>query len=103
MSSSPSRTPTNGSSKSDHQQKTKEHEGSKEGKTTILLTSLSKQLDKQNTQINKIIQILQPYSKTDKIHGKTIGTNKASTVPNNAVTKTGITSSKGDSNKNKRY
>ncbi|MBV9668519.1 MAG: hypothetical protein JO327_10365, partial [Nitrososphaeraceae archaeon] len=36
MSSSPSRTPTKRSSKSDHQQKTKEHEGSKEGKKTYL-------------------------------------------------------------------
>jgi hypothetical protein len=51
---SSSRTPTKRSSKSDHQQKTKEHEGSKEDKTTTIpLTSLSKQLDKQNVQINK--------------------------------------------------
>jgi hypothetical protein len=33
-------------------------------------------------------------------YGKTIGTNKAGTVPNKAITKTSITSSKGDSNNN---
>ncbi|HZA08033.1 MAG TPA: hypothetical protein VE619_10030, partial [Nitrososphaeraceae archaeon] len=66
-SSSPSRTPTKRSFKSDHQQKTKEHEGSKEeGKTTIPLTSLSEQVNKQNIHINKIMQILQPIQKQIK-------------------------------------
>jgi hypothetical protein len=71
ISSSPSRTPTKRSSKSNNsqlhtRQKTKQHEGSKEGKTTIPLSSLSKHLDKQNTQINKIMQILQPIQKQIK-------------------------------------
>jgi hypothetical protein len=65
--SSPSKTPTKRSSKSDHQQKTKKHEESEEGKTTTIpLTSLSKRLDKQNVQINKIIQILQPVQEQIK-------------------------------------
>lgn len=71
MSSSPSRTSTKRGSKSnnsqlDTRQNTKQHEGSEEGKTTIPLTSLSKQLDKQNTQINKIMQILLPIEKQIK-------------------------------------
>ena len=43
------------------QQKTKEEEAK-----TIPLTALSKQLDKQSIQINKIMQMLQPVQKQIK-------------------------------------
>jgi hypothetical protein len=78
ISSSPSKTPTKRPSKSGHlqqqrlqrQQKPNEHKG-KEGvesekRKTIPLTSLSKQLDKQNTQIIKVMQILQPIQRQIK-------------------------------------
>ena len=49
-------------SKKQPETKTSQQKNEKE-EQTILLTSVSKQLEKQNTQINKILQMLQPVAK----------------------------------------
>jgi hypothetical protein len=60
---------------------------------TILLTSVSKQLEKQNTQINKILQMLQSVVK--QVNRKTTKTCKTDSIANKTGTKTSFTNSKG--------